>query len=303
MVGNVRERARRGVPAWARGWPLGRILAGALVVVLIAVLAVSCSGGASGQVDVPVQGGKAGAGVDGVRAPSDATGGTLRVVTATVDSLDPQRSYQPGVWNLMRLYVRTLVTYSSQPGHTGGLVPDLATDLGTTPDGGTTWTFTLKDGVTFETGQPITSKDVKYGIERSFASEVVVGGPTYVVDLLDDPDNPYAGPYQDGAPDKLGLASVETPDDKTITFHLRTPQPDFPYVMALPSSSPVPAELDTGANYGAKPVSSGPYGGSPSRCAIASAGAPTSGSITSPETSPHQWRPVYRLSPLASVAT
>jgi peptide/nickel transport system substrate-binding protein len=31
--------------------------------------------------------------------------------------------------------------------------------------------------VRFETGQPITSRDVKYGIERSFASDVVVGGP------------------------------------------------------------------------------------------------------------------------------
>ena len=30
----------------------------------------------------------------------------------------------------MRLYTRTLVTYSSKPGHTDELVPDLATDLG-----------------------------------------------------------------------------------------------------------------------------------------------------------------------------
>ena len=35
-----------------------------------------------------------------------------------IDSLDPQRSYLPGVWNLMRLYTRTLVTYSSEPGAT-----------------------------------------------------------------------------------------------------------------------------------------------------------------------------------------
>jgi peptide/nickel transport system substrate-binding protein len=79
------------------------------------------------------------------------------------------------------------------------------------------------------------------------------------VDLLDDPANPYAGPYQDEAPDKLGLGSIETPDDLTIVFRLRTPQPDFPFVMALPSSSPVPIEADTGAAYGDDPVSSGPY--------------------------------------------
>jgi peptide/nickel transport system substrate-binding protein len=197
--------------------------------------------------------------VTGVRAPSARTGETLRVVSAEIDSLDPQRSYLPGVWNLMRLYTRTLVTYSSEPGRTDELRPDLATDLGTPSEDGLSWTFTLREGVLFENGRPITSRDVKYGIERSFASDVIVGGPTYVVDLLDDPGNPYAGPYQDESADRLGLASIETPDDLTIVFRLRAAQPDFPFVMALPSSSPVPIEADTGAGYGSDPVSSGPY--------------------------------------------
>jgi peptide/nickel transport system substrate-binding protein len=228
-------------------------------VVLVVVLAVSCGGGTGGRADVPVVGGATDAGVSGVRAPSDRPGGTLRVVSAEVDSLDPQRSYLPGMWNLMRLYARTLVTYSSEPGSTDQLVPDLATDLGTPSEDGLSWTFTLREGVRFENARPITSRDVKYGIERSFASDVIVGGPTYVVDLLDDPANPYAGPYQDEAADRLGLGAIETPDDRTIVFRLRAPQPDFPFVMALPSSSPVPIEADTGAQYGLDPVSSGPY--------------------------------------------
>jgi peptide/nickel transport system substrate-binding protein len=247
------------LPAWARGWSRRRILAAAAVVVLVVVVAVSCGGGAGGRADVPVLGDGHDAGVSGVRAPSDEAGGTLRVVSAEIDSLDPQRSYLPGVWNLMRLYTRTLVSYAAEPGGTDGLVPDLATDLGTPSEDGLSWTYTLREGVRFENGRPITSRDVKYGIERSFASDVVVGGPTYVVDLLDDPANPYAGPYQDEAADKLGLGAIETPDDRTIVFRLRAPQPDFPYVMALPSSSPVPIEADTGRDYGLDPVSSGPY--------------------------------------------
>ena len=245
-------------PAWARG-TRGRVVGIVAVVLLVVGVAVSCANAGEDRATLPVFGGGPDTGVSGVRAPSDATGGTLRVVTGEVDSLDPQRSYLPGVWNLMRLYTRTLVSYSSEPGRTDELVPDLATDLGTTPDGGTTWTFTLREGIRFETGQPITSRDVKYGIERSFASDVVVGGPTRVVELLDDPANPYAGPYQDETPGRLGLASVETPDDRTITFRLRAPQPDFPYVMALPSSSPVPVDNDTGADYCTDPVSAGPY--------------------------------------------
>jgi peptide/nickel transport system substrate-binding protein len=253
------ERLTERLPAGARGWPRRRLLAAAAVVVLVVVFAVSCGGSGGGRADVPVVEGSADAGVTGVRAPSDRTGGTLRVVSADVDSLDPQRSYLPGVWNLMRLYTRTLVTYSPEPGHTDQLVPDLATDLGTPSQDGLTWTFTLRDGVRFENGRPITSRDVKYGIERSFASEVIVGGPTYVVDVLDDPGNQYAGPYQDESPGRLGLPSVKTPDDRTIVFQLRAPQPDLPFVMALPSSSPVPIEADSGAGYGNDPVSSGPY--------------------------------------------
>jgi peptide/nickel transport system substrate-binding protein len=225
----------------------------------MATVLTGCGGGNSGAAGVPTQTGEPDSGVHGVRAPSAASGGTLRLVAGEVDSLDPQRSYAPGVWNLMRLYARTLVTYSAQPGHTDELVPDLATDLGSSPDGGRTWTFTLRDGVRFATGRPVTSRDVKYGIERSFASDVVVGGPTYVLDLLDDPKDPYAGPYQDRSAGKLGLGSVTTPDDRTIVFTLTTPTADFPFVMALPSSSPVPVESDTGAAYGANPVSSGPY--------------------------------------------
>lgn len=254
------ERFAQRLPGWARARSKRRLAAVAAVVVLIVVVAVSCAGGSGGRADVPVLADGADAGITDVRSPSDRAGGTLRVVAPEITSLDPQRSYQPGVWNLMRLYTRTLVTYRSTPGRTGELVADLATDTGSVSEDGRTWTFTLKSGVRFEDGTPITSRDIKYGIERTFASDVVVGGPTHVVDLLDDPANPYAGPYQDETDGRLGLSSIATPDDATIAFTLRRPAPEFPYVLALPSSSPVPIAADANpAQYGRDPVSSGPY--------------------------------------------
>ncbi|MCZ2860245.1 ABC transporter substrate-binding protein [Blastococcus sp. VKM Ac-2987] len=258
MEQQIRERPADRLPPWARGWSWRRVLAAAAVIVLVLVVAVSCLGSGGGRADVPVLADGPDAGVDGVRSPSDERGGTLRVVAPAVDSLDPQRSYLPGVWNLMRLYTRTLVTFDAAPGATGELVPDLATDLGAVSDDGLTWTYTLREGIRFENGRPITSGDVKYGIQRSFASDVIVGGPTYLVDLLDDPANPYPGPYSTEEDDPV-LSSIETPDERTIVFRLRSPQPDLPYVLALPSSSPVPAEADTRGEYGADPVSSGPY--------------------------------------------
>jgi peptide/nickel transport system substrate-binding protein len=252
------ERLNGRLPGWARAWSWRRWLTAAAVVLVVLVVAVSCVGGADGRADVPVLSDGADVGVSGVRSPSDERGGTLRVVAAEIDSLDPQRSYSPGAWNLMRLYARTLVTFSSEPGRTSELVPDLATDLGTTDDGGQTWTFTLREGARFENGEPITAKDVRYGIARLFASEVITGGPPHLVDLLDNPNNPYPGPYsrKDGDP---ALSAVRTPDERTIVFELRRPMPDFPFLLALPSSAPVPSKSDTGADYDQDPVSSGPY--------------------------------------------
>jgi ABC-type dipeptide transport system, periplasmic component len=195
-----------------------------------------------------------------VRHPSTTVGGTLRLVIGAVDSLDPARSYYAGVWNLMRLYTRQLVTYAPAPGDAGTqLVPDLATGLGDSTDGGKTWKYTLKPGLRFEDGSPITSRDVKYGIERLFASDKITGGPTWAVTMLDDHRRSYSGPYQDHTSGRLGLASVQTPDDRTIVFRLNRPFADWDHVMAMPASSPVPVARDTGVRYGEHPVSSGPY--------------------------------------------
>jgi len=191
-----------------------------------------------------------------VRQPSTTAGGTLTLVTGAIDSLDPQRSYSPGVWNVMRLYTRQLVAFAPEPGPAGArVVPDLASAPGRTADGGRTWTYTLRAGLRWQDGNPLTSADVKYGIERLFASDLITGGPSWAVQLLDDRTTPYDGPYTD----RRGLKSIATPDARTIRFTLTRPFADWDRVMALPAASPVEQRADTGANYGDKPLSSGPY--------------------------------------------
>ncbi|HEV7654872.1 MAG TPA: ABC transporter substrate-binding protein [Mycobacteriales bacterium] len=231
-----------------------------LVPILALVLGLGLAACDSGSPAAPVSDPASVRGLDtgssGIRAPSAQTGGTLTLVTGAVDSLDPQRSYSPGVWNVMRLYTRQLVAYAPKPGSDGArVVPDLATAPGRTTDGGRTWTYTLRPGLTWEDGRPLTSADVKYGIERQFASEVITGGPTWALQLLDDRTKPYDGPYTD----KGGLKTIATPDARTITFTLDRPFADWDEVLALPAASPVEARADTGATYGTKPLSSGPY--------------------------------------------
>jgi peptide/nickel transport system substrate-binding protein len=190
--------------------------------------------------------------------PSDAPGGTLKLVTSEEwDSLDPGNTYRAFAWNFARLYGRSLVAYRNAPGQAGTeLVPDMATSLGKVSDDGMTVTYTLRPGVTYEDGTPVRSRDVKYAVERSnYASEVLGNGPAHFRQLL---GGSYRGPYAK-PPSRTGLPAITTPDDATISFHLTAPFAEFDHLAALPQTIPVPAAKDTGADYGKHPLSTGPY--------------------------------------------
>jgi len=197
------------------------------------------------------------AALTGVVNPSKDKGGTLRLQQAEdFDSLDPGNMYFTGSWNFSRLYARSLLTYPGKPG-TAGLrpVPDLASGPGEASADLRTWTYRLRSGVTFEDGTPVTAKDVRYAVARTFAADVLYSGPAYFRELLDA--GTYAGPYKDKNLD--AFTGVTTPDDHTVVFHLKKPLADFDYLAALPQTAPVPAAKDTGAQYKNRPVSTGPY--------------------------------------------
>ncbi|MEP7054535.1 MAG: ABC transporter substrate-binding protein [Actinomycetota bacterium] len=195
--------------------------------------------------------------VSPIQNPSNAEGGVLRIgKSGSWDSLDPANTSEPYARNLLRNYGRTLVVVRPGPGSVQ-LEPDLATDLGKASDDRKTWTYTLREGVTFEDGSPITSKDVKYAVERSLDKTRFPDGPGYFNELLDLQG--YTSPYQDADPAKLGLKAIETPDDRTIVFKLVRSFAAFDYVAQLPATMPVPRVKDTGASYADHVVSSGPY--------------------------------------------
>ncbi|MGX1951981.1 ABC transporter substrate-binding protein [Streptomyces anulatus] len=182
-------------------------------------------------------------------------GGTLTVLSnQDFAHLDPARNWvMPAMDFGTRLIYRTLTTFRAEPGKKGSeIVPDLATDLGRSSDGGRTWTFTLKPGLVYEDGIPIRARDIKYNVERSFAPDLA-GGPDYAQRYLADAEG-YAGP--------LGgkhLDSIRTPDDRTIVFSLNRPVAEFSYTVTLPTFSPVPESREKGVQYDLRPFSSGPY--------------------------------------------
>jgi len=191
-------------------------------------------------------------------------GGTLTILGSTdLDRHDPQADYRgDGIMLYNQLVTRTLTTYYEeiQPDGTikTKLVGDLATSTGETTDC-KTYKYTLRDGIKFEDGSAITSKDIAYGVSRSF-DDSTADGPHYIQQWLTSSDYQatYKGPYKEAGKIAPGIA---TPDDKTITFTLQSAHCDFPMAAALLTTVPVPQAKDPGPNkYDSDLiVASGPY--------------------------------------------
>ncbi|MGW1879657.1 ABC transporter substrate-binding protein [Streptomyces sp. NPDC001975] len=201
----------------------------------------------------------ANAATKGVVNASDKKGGTVTYELSDVpDSFDPGNTYYAYMYNFSRLYARPLMTFEPGPGSKGNtLVPDLAASKGVPSDGGKTWTYKLRSGLKYQDGTAITSKDVKYAVERSnFARDVLSLGPNYFQQFLVGGDK-YKGPYKDKS--AKGLSSIETPDDTTVVFHLQQAFQEFDYLVSAPQTAPVPQAKDNGVDYVKNIVSSGSY--------------------------------------------
>ncbi|MGC0272042.1 ABC transporter substrate-binding protein [Pseudactinotalea sp. Z1739] len=189
-----------------------------------------------------------------LRTPAASPGGTVTVLGAVDFShLDPTMGNDGNVNNFYHLIYRHLTNYVYDPEtEEMTLVGDLAEDLGTSNEDATVWTFTLREGLRYEDGTPITSHDLKYALERSMDPGLAIGSDLHMVI---DGAREYAGIYD--APE--GLDSISTPDDRTIEFTLERPLADFNAVAANPPFTPFPdGEVDV-EQIDVQPIASGPY--------------------------------------------
>ena len=155
---------------------------------------------------------------------------------------------------------RSLTQYLRNDDGSITLVPDLATDLGTHNSDYTEWQFTIRDGVKWEDGTPITAEQVAWGLCRSMDSDTFPSGPgteysqTYFFGA-----GKYKGPYTEKDPNctKWGGTSV---DGNTITIKMAKPFPDMDYWGAFMAMGPSPlGKAATPPDYGQNILSNGPY--------------------------------------------
>ncbi|HEY7042553.1 MAG TPA: ABC transporter substrate-binding protein, partial [Nocardioidaceae bacterium] len=174
---------------------------------------------------------------------------------AAQGTLDPTNVYTPiPIAILTDLVTRSLTQYAYDPASGGmTLIPDLATNLGTPNDDFTEWTFTIRDGVKYEDGTPVTAADVALGIERSFDRKAFPDGPTYSNDYFLDGDR-YQGPYRSGT-----TYDGITVEGNTLTLKMAHPFPDLPYYASFPGTGPIPEQGRDLARYAVHPVATGPY--------------------------------------------
>ncbi|MFT4262544.1 MAG: ABC transporter substrate-binding protein [Nocardioides sp.] len=193
---------------------------------------------------------------------SGTKGGELTYLLATpIGHLDPQRIYVGrDIINVKRTVYRTWLAYglgedASDP------IPDIATDTGTVSEDAKTWSFTVRDGVTWQDGSDVTCEDFAYGFSRNFASDVITGGPSnYPISYLDLGGVKYPGPYTATADQQAAYDKAVSCDGNTITYHFKNPWPDFGQAVAsLNFADPYKKDQDQGDKSNFSIFSNGPY--------------------------------------------
>ncbi|MEU7471930.1 ABC transporter substrate-binding protein [Streptomyces sp. NPDC044984] len=151
-------------------------------------------------------------------------------------STDPASGYDPGSWLLFNNVFQSLLSFpkgATEP------QPDAAESCGFADAGTTVYSCTLRDGLKFSNGDPLTSKDVKFSFDRMLR--------------INDPEGP--------AVMFPTLEEVRTPDKKTVVFELNTPDATFPSKIASGAGAIVDhrAYDADGLREDGEAVGSGPY--------------------------------------------
>lgn len=227
---------------------LRRVTAVAVGAVLSLSVAACSSGGSSSS-------GSGGGSPSGSSSGSAAgfqeqhKGGTLHLVAKSAGgTLDPMVNYTLQYWQLYQATYDGLLAFTKVGGDQSfQVVPDLAESMPKVTDGGKTYTFTLRKGIKFSDGKPLTTDDVVASFERIFKVSSPTAGTFY---------NGIVGAdacLKQPASCDLSQGVVGDPKTGTVTIHLVAPDPEFPYKLAVPHASILPANAPS-KDAGTKPI-------------------------------------------------
>ncbi|MEG0270524.1 MAG: ABC transporter substrate-binding protein [Clostridia bacterium] len=154
--------------------------------------------------------------------------GMVSVHTTEIRPLEPK---ERDIVSLYGMVYESLVTIDDN-----GIPQPLLAENWTENGGGQTWTFTLRENITFSDGTPLTANDV-------------VASCQYILDLAKNKELEDNGFYQNI---KFMVASIKAPDERTVIVKAERSYYGLLYAMTFPV---VPAAQVAQSN----PVGTGPY--------------------------------------------
>ncbi|WP_027657365.1 peptide ABC transporter substrate-binding protein [Salinispora vitiensis] len=217
----------------------GKFLKVAVAATATAMLATACGSGSSDAGDA---------------------GGTLRVYASEPAYLLPSNGNdQPSLFVIRQLY-RGLVKYNAE---TGDPEMDLAESIES--DDQKLWTIKLKDGYTFDNGEPVDADAfIRSWNFAAYAPNAQNNGSFMKriagIDAVQPEDPDGEGPKEAPEPTAETLSGLKKVDDLTFTVELGEPFTGFPIVVGYPGFSPMAqACLDDTDACNETPIGNGPY--------------------------------------------
>jgi peptide/nickel transport system substrate-binding protein len=150
--------------------------------------------------------------------------------SSKIQTLDPAIAVAFPDQAALHLIGGTLTTYAS-----GKLSPGLASSYQVSSNG-LTWTFTLRKGVRFSNGTPLTSADVKATLDRA----------------RNDKSNANLAEF-------LPITNITAPNAGTVVITMNRKYASLPTILGGPPWSIYPASLITAKGFFNDPISAGPY--------------------------------------------
>lgn len=197
-----------------------KLLALFLALVMVGAVLPGCGDGSkdpggqgnNGETGEPVKGGEI----------------TVGIAQDLDDSLDPHQTVAAGTREVLFNIFEGLV----KPNSDGEMIPAVAEKYELSEDG-TTYTFTLREGVKFHNGQTVTAEDVVYSINRCAA-------------VPEGQEKPLVAAFS-------AVKSVEALDEKTVAVTIA--QRDLEFISYM-TAAIIPADYE---NQDTAPVGTGPF--------------------------------------------
>lgn len=190
----------------------------------------------------------------GSSSEGGASGGDITIAQSSQpDFLDPALSYTVNGWEPQWLVYTPPVTYRHEEGEAGTqLIPGVADAIPKVSNGGKTYTFTLRKGLTYSNGKPVRASDWEHTIKRVLNLE---SGGSFFFEGIEG-----AADYVDSGKAEGDISGIETDDQSgKVTISLEKADGQFMNVLAMNFSGIVPSDTPFENLSKAPPPGVGPY--------------------------------------------